>query len=150
MAGSPAFETAAALAIRDVAAGAIRRPDVLPHIAGAAPGLRRRPDRVRHRLPSTCPRTTRRRRCRASEERLRQPDGLEVDLAGGPAFYGDVQAVSESDLQRSELISLPLAALALLLVFGSVVAAAVPLVVGGAAVVVALAAIFLDRDASRR
>src|SRR3954471_4522128 len=69
--------------------------------------------------------------------------GLEVGLSGGPAFYGDVQAVSESDLRRSELISLPLAALALLIVFGSVVAAGVPLAVGGAAVVVALAGIFL-------
>ena len=51
--------------------------------------------------------------------------------------------MSEADLQRSEVISLPLAALALLVVFGSVVAAGVPLVVGGTAVVVALAAIFL-------
>ena len=76
-------------------------------------------------------------------ERLAQPPGLEVQLAGGPAFYGDVQSVSESDLRRSEVVSLPLAALALLLVFGSVAAAALPLVVGGAAVVVALAAIFL-------
>jgi RND superfamily putative drug exporter len=76
-------------------------------------------------------------------ERLREAPGLEIGLAGGPAFYGDVQAVSEADLQRSELISLPLAALALLLVFGSVVASAVPLAVGGAAVVVALAAIFV-------
>ena len=66
-----------------------------------------------------------------------------MELAGGPAFYGDVQEVSERDLQRSELISLPLAALALLLVFGSLVAAGVPLVVGGAAVLVALAAIFV-------
>ena len=49
----------------------------------------------------------------------------------------------EADLQRSEIISLPLAALALLLVFGSVVAAGVPLVVGGAAVIVALAALFV-------
>src|SRR5262245_31202379 len=74
---------------------------------------------------------------------LRDAPGLEVGLSGGPAFYGDVQAVSESDLRRSELISLPLAAIALLLVFGSVVAAAVPLIVGGSAVVVALAAVFL-------
>jgi putative drug exporter of the RND superfamily len=74
---------------------------------------------------------------------LRDAPGLEVGLSGGPAFYGDVQAVSEADLRRSELISLPLAAVALLLVFGSVVAAAVPLIVGGAAVVVALAAVFL-------
>ena len=76
-------------------------------------------------------------------ERLREAPGPDVELAGGPAFYGDVQTVSEADLQRSEVISLPLAALALLLVFGSVVAAGVPLVVGGAAVVVALAGIFL-------
>src|SRR5207248_1987597 len=51
---------------------------------------------------------------------LHDVPGLEVGLSGGPAFYGDVQAVSEADLRRSELISLPLAALALLLVFGSV------------------------------
>ena len=76
-------------------------------------------------------------------ERLREVPGLTVELAGGPAFYGDVQAVSERDLQRSELISLPLAALALIVVFGSAVAAGVPLVVGGAAVLVALAGIFL-------
>jgi putative drug exporter of the RND superfamily len=69
--------------------------------------------------------------------------GIRTYLAGGPAFYGDIQTVSESDLRRSELISLPLAALALLLVFGSVVAAGVPLVVGGTAVVLSLAIIFV-------
>jgi len=74
---------------------------------------------------------------------LHQAPGLTVGLAGGPAFYGDVQDVSESDLRRSETISLPLAALALLLVFGSIVAAALPLAVGGAAVVTALAGVFL-------
>jgi RND superfamily putative drug exporter len=68
--------------------------------------------------------------------------GLSVYLAGGPAFYGDIQVLSERDLQRSEFISLPLAALALLLVFGTVVAAGVPIVIGGTAVVVALAALF--------
>jgi len=74
---------------------------------------------------------------------LHPAPGLEVGLAGGPAFYGDVQDVSESDLRRSETISLPLAGLALLIVFGSVVAAGLPLAVGGAAVVAALAGVFL-------
>jgi RND superfamily putative drug exporter len=73
------------------------------------------------------------------QRRLLPVPGIEVTLAGGPAFYGDIQTVSEADLRRSELLSLPLAGLALLLVFGSVVAAGVPLVVGGAAVTVALA-----------
>src|ERR1700693_134524 len=31
--------------------------------------------------------------------------GLQVRIGGGPAFYGDVQTVSETDLRRSELIS---------------------------------------------
>jgi putative drug exporter of the RND superfamily len=69
--------------------------------------------------------------------------GLTVRIGGGPAFYGDVQSVTETDLRRSELISLPLAALALLVVFGSAVAAAVPLAIGGTAVLIALAGIWL-------
>ena len=77
------------------------------------------------------------------EAAIAQQPGLTVALAGGPAFYGDIQHVSEADLRRSELVSLPLAALALLLVFGSVVAAGVPLVVGGAAVAVSLAIVFV-------
>ena len=76
------------------------------------------------------------------EAALRTAPGVSVTLAGGPAFYGDIQKVSEADLRRAELVSLPLAAIALLLVFGSVVAAGVPLVIGGAAVVTALAVIF--------
>ncbi len=71
------------------------------------------------------------------------PAHLDLSLAGGPVFYGDIQEVSESDLRRSEVVSLPLAALLLLVVFGSVVAAGVPLLVGGTAVVVALAAIVI-------
>ncbi len=79
------------------------------------------------------------------QERIaRLPGGaVTIELAGGPAFYGDIQTVSEEDLRRSEFVSLPLAALALLLVFGSAVAASVPLAVGGAAVLVSLAVIFI-------
>jgi RND superfamily putative drug exporter len=73
---------------------------------------------------------------------ITQVPGLQIYLAGGPAFYGDIQVLSEHDLQRSEVISLPLAALALLLVFGSVVAAGVPIVIGGSAVVIALGVLF--------
>jgi RND superfamily putative drug exporter len=80
---------------------------------------------------------------------LIEVDGIKVALAGGPSFYADIQIVSETDLQRSELISLPLAAIVLLLVFGSAVAAGLPLAVGGATVLVALAAIFGIAQATR-
>jgi RND superfamily putative drug exporter len=140
-AGSPAFETAAADAVRDIATA--------PHVArvvshALAPSqvsadghtaydivfLDLPPDDSPAALPIL-------------QQRLRPATALTVELAGGPAFYGDVQSVSEADLRRSEVISLPLAALALVFVFGSLVAAGVPLAVGGAAVVVALAAIFV-------
>jgi RND superfamily putative drug exporter len=140
-AGTPAFESAVLEVMRDVPGA--------PHVAGVVSHLLqpRQISADRHTAydivlldlppddsPDALP---------ILRERLREVPGLTAELAGGPAFYGDVQAVSERDLQRSELISLPLAAIALLFVFGSLVAAGVPLVVGGAAVLVALATIFL-------
>jgi RND superfamily putative drug exporter len=75
------------------------------------------------------------------EAAIAPQEGLSISLAGGPAFYGDIQTVSESDLQRSEFVGLPLAGLALIIVFGSLMAAGVPVVVGGVAVLVALGGI---------
>jgi RND superfamily putative drug exporter len=140
-AGDPAFEAAAAAAVADVPTAAhVTR--VVPHTLSSrqvsADG-RTAYDIVLLDLPADdSPEAL-----PGLRAALRDQPGITVGLSGGPAFYGDVQAVSEADLRRSELISLPLAALALLLVFGSVVASAVPLVVGGAAVVVALAAIYV-------
>ena len=140
-AGEPGFEAAAAAAVAAVPQAEYVR-SVLPHTLSSrqvsADGHTAY-DIVLLNLPADdSPRAL-----PGLRAALRQQPGLEVGLSGGPAFYGDVQEVSEADLRRSELISLPLAALALLLVFGSVVAAGVPLVVGGAAVVIALAAIFV-------
>src|SRR5207302_10168745 len=68
---------------------------------------------------------------------------LEVTLTGAPIFYQDIFDVTERDLRRAELLSIPTAAIALVLVFGSVVAAAVPDLVGGTAVAVTLALMVL-------
>ncbi len=139
-AGSPGFEAKAAAATADLPSAPhvvgirshLLAPDQVSangHVAYDVAFLDLSPDDSPEALPGI-------------EAVLRHPPGLDVALAGGPAFYGDVQSVSESDLRRSELISLPLAAIALLLVFGSVVSAGVPLAVGGSAVVVALALIW--------
>ncbi len=50
--------------------------------------------------------------------------------------------LSENDLRRAESISLPLALVALLIVFGAVVAAGLPVVMGGVAVSVTLALLY--------
>jgi RND superfamily putative drug exporter len=70
-----------------------------------------------------------------------EPD-LTVTIGGGPVFYDDIQRVSEADLRRAELLAFPFALLALLLVFRSVVAAALPAIVGGGSVVVSLALLY--------
>ncbi len=74
--------------------------------------------------------------------RLHPPADVTMSIGGGPVFYADIQTVSESDLRRAEEISFPFALIALLLVFGSVVAAAVPAVIGGCSVVVSLALVY--------
>ena len=133
--------------MRDIPTRPARRPGRSPTCSSHG---RSRPTGTPHTTSScsTCPPDDSPEALPILRERLHEAPGLTVELAGGPAFYGDVQAVSERDLQRSEIISLPLAALALLLVFGSVVAAGVPLVVGGTSVLVALAAIFLVASAT--
>ncbi len=141
VAGTPAFEAAAAEAVRDLGQApfvsgfvshltAPRQVSADGRTAYDVVTLDLAPDDLPDALPGL-------------EERLGRPAGMTVALAGGPAFYGDIQAVSESDLRRAELVSLPLAAIALVLVFGSLVAAGVPLAVGGGAVIVALAVIAL-------
>lgn len=77
----------------------------------------------------------------ALESHLRPVPDLQESVGGGPVFYADIQAVSERDLRRAELLAFPFAVLALLLVFRSLVAAVMPALVGGAAVVVTLALI---------
>ena len=66
-----------------------------------------------------------------------------MTLTGAPIFFSDIQSVTERDLRRAEFISFPFAGLALLLVFGSLVAALVPAVIGGTAVVVTLGFVVL-------
>ncbi len=72
---------------------------------------------------------------------LPQPD-LEVIVAGAPAFYADIETASQRDLRRAEFIALPFALIALLLVFGTVVSALVPLIVGCVGVGVVLLSIY--------
>ncbi|MEJ7832044.1 MAG: MMPL family transporter [Nocardioides sp.] len=70
-----------------------------------------------------------------------EAEGLQTDLAGASAVYGDVNKITAEDLERAELISLPLVILLALLIFGSLVAASMPALVGVVAMVGALAVV---------
>ena len=60
---------------------------------------------------------------------------LSVEVAGSATVHHDIQSTLERDLRRAEMYALPLTLLLLLIVFGSAVAAVLPLVIGGVAVV---------------
>ncbi len=72
-----------------------------------------------------------------------RPATLEVIASGNIAITKDFNDILESDLQRAEVVSLPLALILLVLVFATVVAALIPLGVGILAVVGGVAGTFL-------
>lgn len=74
---------------------------------------------------------------------LRGRSRFELHLTGAPALEYDVRTVSLQDTRLGERRSLPLAAGVLVLAFGALVAAALPLVVGVFAIVCALALVYL-------
>lgn len=66
---------------------------------------------------------------------------VESEFGGVIPVFHEFQVTTEKDLRRAEIIAFPITALLLLLIFRSVVAAFVPLVLGGLAIVFALALI---------
>ena len=73
---------------------------------------------------------------------LLQPAGLNAYVTGEPAVYADLENLSSEDLRRAESYALPFALIVLLLVFGSVVAAALPVIGGGMAVTITLGVVY--------
>jgi RND superfamily putative drug exporter len=73
-----------------------------------------------------------------SVERIPWAAPYEVQVTGGPALDYDVRTVSKHDAERSERNALPFAAVVLVLAFGALVAAMLPLVVGVFAITCAL------------
>jgi RND superfamily putative drug exporter len=61
-------------------------------------------------------------------------DGVTVDLAGQEAVFTAVGETIEGDLARAEAIAIPLTLILLLFVFGSVVAAGLPVLIGAVSV----------------
>ncbi|WP_336620156.1 MMPL family transporter [Rhodococcus sp. G-MC3] len=62
-------------------------------------------------------------------------DGVDVQVAGLQAVAGALQSTMSDDIHRMEILAIPAVAVLLFFVFGGVVAAALPLIVGGLTVV---------------
>ena len=73
---------------------------------------------------------------------IHQQPGLTYQLTGYGPLAHDANAQSEKDLQRAELVSLPIAFVILFAVFGAVLAGLLPILVAGLAIPTTMAMIF--------
>ena len=76
-------------------------------------------------------------------EAMVPPTGTTYQLTGYGPITKDSAEQSEKDLQKAELVSLPVVALVLILVFASLVAAGMPLLVAGLAIPSSLALVYI-------
>ena len=70
--------------------------------------------------------------------RLPRADGFDVMVTGNPALDYDVRTISAEDTRRAEEHALPLTLVVLVLAFGALVAATLPIIVGVLAITIAL------------
>src|SRR5918998_484907 len=69
-------------------------------------------------------------------------DELETYVTGAPAVYQDLEQASNQDVKRAEKYAFPFAVVILVFAFGTLVAAGVPVLIGGASVLTSLAALY--------
>lgn len=77
------------------------------------------------------------------QDQLENHGTFTVALTGGPVIMDEMNQISQSDLTRAEMIGLPIALVVLLMAFGGLVAAAIPLIAAIIAVAVTMGAIYL-------
>ncbi|HTI05833.1 MAG TPA: MMPL family transporter [Gemmatimonadales bacterium] len=71
-------------------------------------------------------------------ERLPHADGFDVKVTGNPALDYDVRTISAEDTRHAEARALPATLVVLVLAFGALVAATLPVIVGVLAITIAL------------
>src|SRR5665647_1194191 len=77
----------------------------------------------------------------ADDIRQQAPDAT-VEVGGTPLVVASLVKVAETDLQKGELISLPIALLVMLIIFGGFLAAGIPLIGSIASIVGALGSLY--------
>lgn len=78
----------------------------------------------------------------ALREVLKPGDGIQVSITGEPVIVKDLNQASQDDLAKAEMIGLPIALIVLVLAFGSLVAAGLPLLVGILSILTTMGAVY--------
>ena len=69
-------------------------------------------------------------------------DQVNVVLTGSPAFWGDFNAVNKEGMMKAELLTWPVTAVILVIAFGTLAAAGLPLLLAGAGLVSAMGVLY--------
>lgn len=73
---------------------------------------------------------------------LKNKKGLKVTLTGEPIIVQDLNIASQEDLAKAEMIGLPIALIVLVLAFGGLIAASIPIVIGVVSILTTMGAVF--------
>lgn len=78
----------------------------------------------------------------AVKSAIKQPANLKMSIGGQPIFADDTKKQTQIDLYKAEYIGTPAAIITMLLVFGSVVAASLPVILGGVCALIILSILY--------
>lgn len=77
---------------------------------------------------------------------IKQPPNLSMEIGGEPIFVDNVSKQTQKDLNKAEYIGTPAAIITLLIIFGSLVAALLPLFMGAYCALVMLTVLYFFRE----
>jgi len=73
---------------------------------------------------------------------IKKPAHLSMKIGGEPIFLEDTKTQTQIDLFKAEYIAIPVAIITMLIIFGSVVAASLPIILGGIGAIFILTILF--------
>lgn len=73
---------------------------------------------------------------------LKDTNGIKVTMTGEPIIVQDLNKASQEDLAKAELIGLPIALIVLILAFGGLVAASIPLIIGVVSILITMGIVY--------
>ena len=76
------------------------------------------------------------------KEAIKTPSHMTVQIGGEPLFIESVNEQTQRDLYKADFIATPMAIITLLFVFGSVIAALLPIVLGGGCALIILTTLY--------
>ncbi|MGC1181573.1 MMPL family transporter [Legionella sp.] len=77
------------------------------------------------------------------KELIKKPSNMTLQIGGEPQFVENVTNQTQIDLFRADIIAAPVAIITLIFVFGSLVAATLPIILGGGCALIILSTLYL-------